>query len=205
MTPPPTTLPVSMRRRSVAENETLARAHRDAQARRSSPPLEELDGPFMPFRGCPCAERTQVPPPAGLRIGLLRVQAIFAGCELPNHVRLPRLGEQGLYPARECRAMGIGYVWRWRDRCSSITASCVWRSWSARRSSVRVAASSHCATLRSSRAISLSNCTSTGAQLALLKIEYAIRRSSGALKYSSRFSGRPAPGRFSNCPCSSPP
>ena len=59
-------------------------------ARPSSPPHEELDGPFMPFRGCPCAERTQVPPPAGLRIGLPRIQTILAGCELPDHVRLPR-------------------------------------------------------------------------------------------------------------------
>ena len=114
------------------ERRCADRSQQKSFARQSSPPLEKLDRPLMPFRGCPCAERTQVPPPAGLRIGLLRVQAIFAGCELPNHVRLPRLGEQGLYPARECRAMGIGYVWRWRDRCSSITASCVWRSWSAR-------------------------------------------------------------------------
>ena len=52
------------------------------------------------------------------------------------------------------------------------------------------------------RATSFSISTSGGEQLAFFRMENAIRRSSGVLKYSSRSSGLPAPGRLSNTPCS---
>jgi len=52
----------------------------------------------------------------------------------------------------------------------------------------------------SSRDTSLSKSTSAGTQLAFFRIENPTRRASGVLKYASRLSDLPAPGKFSNSP-----
>ena len=61
---------------------------------------------------------------------------------------------------------------------------------------LRLASSSACARASFTRAISFSSSTSAGAQCALFRIEYAMRRSSGVLKYSSRSMRSPAPGKI---------
>ena len=77
-------------------------------------------------------------------------------------------------------------------------ASVDWRGLARVPVSVAESAASAIACFR--RAISCKSSTSTGVQFAFFSSEYAMRRSAGALKYSSRLSGRPAFGRFSNSP-----
>lgn len=48
-------------------------------------PLEELDFPLVLFRCLACPERTQVASPAGFRVYLSGVEAVFAGFEFPDH------------------------------------------------------------------------------------------------------------------------
>jgi hypothetical protein len=53
--------------------------------------FEELDGPLMAFGGLSAAERAQVPRFARTRVALARIQAIFAGFGLPDHIAFPPL------------------------------------------------------------------------------------------------------------------
>src|SRR5262245_44416849 len=48
-------------------------------------PLEELNGAFVAFGGGPRRERAEIPPTAGLRVLLARIQAVLAGRQLPDH------------------------------------------------------------------------------------------------------------------------
>lgn len=51
--------------------------------------LEELDRPLVLFSGGAAAESAEVPPAAGLRILLARVEAVLPGFEFPNHWPVP--------------------------------------------------------------------------------------------------------------------
>src|SRR5687768_12291325 len=55
-------------------------------------PLEELDGALVLLRRRACVERAEVPPPAGFRVLLARVQAVLAGLELSDHSYPPLAG-----------------------------------------------------------------------------------------------------------------
>src|SRR5262249_46743871 len=52
--------------------------------------LEILHRTFMLLRGCARLERTEISAPAGLWIGLARIEAVRARFQLANHRRPPR-------------------------------------------------------------------------------------------------------------------
>lgn len=53
--------------------------------RRASVVLEVLHGPLVLLGGRSAAERPQVSSLAGARVGLVRVEAVFAGIEFADH------------------------------------------------------------------------------------------------------------------------
>src|SRR5580692_850909 len=56
--------------------------------RRASMVLEVLHGAFVLLGGSSAAERPQIFPLAGPRVGLARVEAVFGGIEFADHVDL---------------------------------------------------------------------------------------------------------------------